>query len=457
MSNPRVKPTFIQLVILYSVQIAHMAVIVPNIRLMIEFFHQTYLYAGILMGLYMLLSGLASVLWALYSDMKGIDRKILIAIGLAGNGILTLVCYMMVDPYSFAFFYILAGMSASVVGPLTMTIIMDMFRSEERTETLMFYKILGGVGYVLGFGLGIALGASYNQWKEPLFIVGVISLIIGVPTTLTLAEPPKGYSEKKLHAILKKRKRYPFTLKPEDIKIITGTRSNYYITLQGIFGTIASGAIEIWTIQYLVREGGASEVVASAFLGLSVLGAIGGIQISRLTDRLYTKRPKFRPLVAGICTLVETMFFLAFFLIPIDLSLVGANNIFSAIIKLVLYVVENKIVGLCVALFFLGMVFNSSVGPIRNSAISDVNLPEHRATVLSGINIVEIFSKSIGTMLLGVLIDYFGSFRIPLLLAVSLWFVSGIYWLKAARHYEKDLWKIGIILEEKKKLLLQEK
>lgn len=452
----RRKATFVQLVILYSMQVAHMAVMVPNIRLIIESLHQTYSYAGILMGLYMFLSGFASVLWALYSDMKGIARKFLIAIGLLGNGVLTLICYSIVDPYFFAVFYILAGMSASVVGPLTTTIIMDMFRSERRTESLMMYKILGGIGYVFGFALGLVLGVSYNQWRKPLFLIGVINISIGAPFALALAEPPKGYSEKKLHTVLKTKKRYPFTLKPGDIKIITGTRSNYYITLQGIFGTIASGAIEIWVIQYLVTEGGASEVVASVFLGLSALGAFGGMQISKFADRLYSKSPRLKPLIAGICTLIETVFFIIFFLLPIDLSLVNAGSILEAIIKLILYMAENKMIGLCVALFFIGMVFNSSVGPIRNSAISDINLPEHRATVLSGINIIEIFSKSVGTMFLGLLIDYVGSFRIPLLLAVSLWFISGIYWIEVAKHYERDIWKINIILEKRQSLLLQE-
>jgi len=348
----------------------------------------------------------------------------------------------------------MAGMSISVINVLALTIIIDFYQSEERTEKLMVFKIMGGVGYALGFALGIFLGARYNNWKYPIFILSILILCIGLPLSLSIIEPPKGLSEKELTNVLSRVGHYPFTLRPSDIKIITGNKSNIYITLQGMFGIIAAGSLEVWIVQYLVKETGANEVTASIFLGISVIGALGGILISHIADDLYKKSRKAKPLLAGVCSVLVAIFFIVFLLLPLKIevqttSFVGALKVIGE------QIVESYIMALAFILFFIGMIFSSSIGSIRNSVISDVNLPEHRATVISGINIAELFSKSIGVALVGILIDVMGSIRYPLILAIATWFISGYFWFMVARYVEHDIWKVTILLEERVSFLEQ--
>jgi len=445
---------FIQLSILSILQFAHINVLIPNIRIVIMDLGVSYSFMGVFMGIYIFLSGVAALAWSLYSDLKGVKRKALMAGGITASGILSFLSVHVSNPYIFAFLYVMAGMSISVINVLALTIIIDFYQSEERTEKLMVFKIMGGVGYALGFALGIFLGARYNNWKYPIFILSILILCIGLPLSLSIIEPPKGLSEKELTNVLSRVGYYPFTLRPSDIKIITGNKSNIYITLQGMFGIIAAGSLEVWIVQYLVKETGANEVTASIFLGISVIGALGGILISHIADDLYKKSRKAKPLLAGVCSVLVAIFFIVFLLLPLKIevqttSFVGALKVIGE------QIVESYIMALAFILFFIGMIFSSSIGSIRNSVISDVNLPEHRATVISGINIAELFSKSIGVALVGILIDVMGSIRYPLILAIATWFISGYFWFMVARYVEHDIWKVTILLEERVSFLEQ--
>ncbi len=448
----RVPPIlFSQLVLLAMLQSAHMYVIIPNVRLMVQEFGVGYTYAGILLGAYMFLSGIAALVWSIYSDVRGMQRKLLIFGGFVVGGILTVLCSKVANPYIFGALYVLAGMSLSVIAPFSVTIIIDIFRSEERAEKLMLFRILSGFGCALGFGIGVLMGAEYGGWRKAIGLLGMSISLIGAPIAALMWEPPKGFSERKLHDVLLAVKRYPFTLRPKDIRTIAGTRSNIYITMQGIFGIIACGVIEVWVVQYLVVEAGASEMAASMFLGIGAVGALGGILIARLSDVLYVRKPSARPMIAAVCSFVEGVFFILFLLTPIRLDVSGSP--YEILIGILYLIKHSRAVMAAVLFFFIAMLFNSSVGSIRNSIISDVNLPEYRATVISGVNIVELFAKSIGVAAVGVLIDVMGSIRIPLILAMGFWFLSGYYWIRVSMHVERDLWKLEMVLDRRREAL----
>ena len=451
--NLKKQIVFMQLVILAGLQSAHRSVLIPILRPMISSFNATFGFGGLLIGIYMFLSGLAALGWAVYSDYTGLPRRLLILIGILGNILFTALSITSSNPILFALFYILAGMSISVISPLATTIILDMIRREQRTGMLMSFTLFSGFGYAFGFGLGVIVVAVFGDWKLPIFIIMVLMIIISLPFAILLREPPKGFSEDELHDILKETFRYPFTLRPKDLRTITGNQSNIYVVLQGIFGIIGSGAIEVWMLQYLIYEANVNEVVASIIMGLGALGSVGGLAVAKISDILSHKTPRARPIIAMICSAMTATLYLFFLTVPIKLNY-ETNNLIEAVIILILMLRRNILLLTAVMSFFFAMLINSSIGSIKVAVLSEVNLPEHRATVISGTGIIELLSKSISIAVLGLLVDFLHSFRIPLAIAVSMWFISSFYWGKTSITIKKDIWKLSFLLRERRFALL---
>ncbi|MCR8433372.1 MAG: MFS transporter [Crenarchaeota archaeon] len=439
---------------LTGLQGAHRSVLIPILRQIIENFEISYGSGGMFVGMYMLLSGLASLGWATYSDWTGLQRRVLIVLGVLGCSLFTILSIGTPIFYIFAVLYILAGMSISVISPLATTIILDITWRYERTIVIMAFSIISGIGYIFGFGLGLITTAIFNNWRLPIAILAASIFIVSLPFAILLKEPPKGFSEEELNEILRKTYRYPFTLSPKDLKVITGNRSNIFATLQGIFGIIGSGSIEVWILQYLVREAHTNEIVASILMGLGAIGGLPGLAIAKLADLTSRRMNKAKPIIAAICSSITASAFLIFLVLPLNLNF-ETNDAVMAATYLIEALSKDPLLSTAIASFFIAMVSNSPIGPIKVAILSEVNLPEHRATVISGSGIIELFSKSLGIAVLGLLVDLLGSFRIPLMIAVSMWFVSAFYWTKMSKTITIDAWKLGLLLQERKILLLK--
>jgi len=312
----------------------------------------------------------------------------------------------------------------------------------------MLWYTLGGVGLGIGYGLSLFLGAIYT-WRYPLYVGGLILLLFGSPMCLLIWEPPKGLSDAET---VKKYSNfyYPYRFQPKDLGLIISNKSNIYVALQGILGTIPNGVLFTWTVHYIIREAHASEVAASVFLGIMSTGALGGLFLSFLADKLYEFKHTYRPIIAAICSIIESILFIIFFSTPIKID-IKSNDPIEATMQLLNLLQRDTILIVVFIIFFVAMFFNSPVGAIKNSVLSDVNLPEHRATVLAGVNITELFAKSLGITLVGVLSDLIGNLRIPIMIVMSVWILSGIAWLILANYYEKDLTRVRHIIEERVK------
>ena len=424
------------LVVLNIVRNFHSYILFPALRFIIEDFGVTYGLIGSVLGAYILLSAFAELLWSFLSDIKGIGRRILIFVGVLSSGIFSLLCYYSSSFAMFSFFYILGGVSLAVIIPFSITIISDAYRRGERTQKLMLLEILGGIGLALGFGVSLAANAYLSSWKESMLILALVGLFISF-SILLVPEPPHGFSEDEIKDVVV-RYGYPFSLRKEDFYLIVNTPSNKYIVMQGLFGTIANGSLQLWLVQYLVVEAGFSETAASIFLAMGSIGALVGIFIAKLADKAYIKNPRYKPLIAAICSAVEGFFFILFFLVPIRAN-IRTQDFMEASLEIFAMSVSSVCSLLGIVFFFVAMIFNSPVGSIRDSAITDVNLPEFRATVRSGADILETFTKGIGITVVGFAVDVFGNLRAILIAMMIFWFLSAYYWFKLVNPYSTDI------------------
>lgn len=196
-------------------------------------------YLGVLSGSYLFLNGFSAVLWALLSDVSSLKRKIFLSCSLLSGGVFSLLAYTASDPTSFFLYRILTAASLGTVFPLGFSIIADTFRSDRRTSMYMLWYTLGGFGLALGYSISLFAGSYYN-WRLALYI-GSLMLFSSSLISLTLLEPIKGSSEEEISLLLRKFGYYPYKFEPKDLKLILNNKTNIYITLQGIFGTIPNG------------------------------------------------------------------------------------------------------------------------------------------------------------------------------------------------------------------------
>ncbi len=423
--------------------------VIPNYNLIKVDFHVSDTLLGLMSGLFLFLNGVAALVWSYFSDTTLIKRKVFLVASMSAAGLFTLLTYTAQSFFSFFIFRILTGASLGSILPLGFSILSDTFDRSRRTSIFMLWYVLGGFGLGLGFGMSVLLG-NYFSWRLPLFYGGVILLIVGALVSATLLEPERGSAEEELEELINKGIRYKYRFKPSDLALILENKSNFFAALQGVLGTIPNGIIFTWALQYIIRDLGTTELVGSILLGIMSIGALGGFLVSYAADKLYQYNVAIRPVIAGFCSIFESILFIMFFSVPLRLDIYD-KDVFIAVQKVFSLLFSNFFVLLTASFFFFAMFFNSAVGPIRNSVLSDVNLPEHRATVLAGVTIVELFSKSIGIALLGFLADFFGSLRFPIILAMSFWIFSGLAWFYLAWYYGYDVGYIKGILKRRGK------
>ncbi len=437
---------FSQIVILYILENMDAYLLVPNYNLIKHELGVSDTYLGFLMGGYLLMNGLAAFLWSYVSDTRGMKRKALLATSFGAGGFFTILASISPNPIPLMFFWILAGGSLGAIIPLGFSLISDLFDRRMRTRAFMLWYMLGGIGLAVGYIVALFLGAYYG-WRFPLYVGGIILMVFGAPLCLSIWEPQRGISDVEAHI---DEYYYPYRFRPQDVRLILSNKSNIYVALQGFFGTIPNGVLFTWTVHYIIREAHASEVAASVFLGLMSTGALGGLFLSYLADKLYERDVVYRPLIAASCSIGEGVLFMIFFAIPIKLN-IYTDNPKEAFLMMIDLLSRDMLVLFTFTIFFIAMFLNSPVGAIRNSILADVNLPEDKATVLSAINIAELLSKSIGITVVGFLSDILGSLRIPIIIAMSIWILSGISWIYVARYYHGDLAQIKNILEQRLK------
>ena len=436
---------FIQITILYILQNMNSYLTIPNYNQISQELGVTDTYLGVMTGGYIFFSGIAALLWSYASDAKGLERKILLGSSYFLAGVLTILVLLTKNPYVILFLWILVGGMLGGIIPLGFSVLSDLFEPRRRTSIFMLWDTIGGIGLGLGYGMALFLGMAYG-WRFPLFVNGFILLSLGTFLSLTMPEPPRGRSDMDSMGISKYF--YPYKFRPQDLGFILKNKSNIYLAIQGIFGTIPNGIIFTWTVYYIMRYWHTNELLASLVLGLMSTGALGGLFLSYLVDKLYEKKAVIRPLAAGVCSITEAELFSLFFIMPVRVD-IFTQDLQSAFIILANLLLNNAVVFSVFVIFFIAMFFNSPVGAIRDSTLTDINLPEDRSTVLSGMIIAELLSKSIGIIFIGLLSDIMSDLRYPLIIAMQFWVLSGIAWLYMLKFYERDMQNVREVLRKR--------
>ena len=310
---------------------------------------------------------------------------------------------------------ILTGIGIGGMYPITFSLVGDYFEERHRATASAFIDLAWGVGMAIGpFLAGYALTTEYG-WRLAFILAALPNFPIILIFALVARDPERGGSEKELAHAIKEGAHYNHRIQFRDFLLIFKNRTNLFLFLQGIPGTIPWGLFPFWMISFYKATRGFSQAEATyiwQFFGISA--GLGGFAWAMLGDKLFAKRPSYLPMLCTAGIFAGTI--PCFMILNIELP---SLNVYLALAALT---------GILV-----------SVPSSNNKAILlNVNRPEHRGSVFSVFNISDNIGKGIGPAIGGMVLALTGSDSFMANFALSFWLLCGLLFFFVIRSINKD-------------------
>jgi len=423
--------TFIQIISLFIVLNYNAYFLVPSFEALKNAFGFSDTHLGFLSGGYLFANGFSTILWSYLSETKFTSRKYILSLSFVIAGTLILIDVFITSPLYFSLIIILSGFSLGSVLPLGFSMIADIFISEERTQAYTLWYTFGGFGITLGIAISSIVG-SMLSWRHTL-LIDALFLFIGGLLAWLIKEPVRGGADlglKSGHI----SQRIEFIIDAKAIKTMITNKLNILLIIESSFQVIPDTVLLIWGFQFVVRELKVSSVAALVYLSIVGTGAFGGIILARLVDKIYVRNRKMRPLTGALFCLLSALFFILFFLSNFRLEIYD-KDLIVVFFKVITKIITNPYILLASSFYFIGKFINTPLGPIKESVLADINLPEHRSIMKSFMIIIELLSRSISTLIVGLLSDLICGVKIAIICMLLSWVIASFLWVIISKNY----------------------
>lgn len=332
----------------------------------------------------------------------------------------------------------LSGIGIGLVIPAIYSLMGDTIQAERRTIGFGFVSVAILMGRLTGFGIA---GTFQPDWRTAYFILGLVNLFLAF-SLLRVREPRRGMQEKELHEVLSAGAEYTFRISKNDIRFIRSNHSNLWLIIN--FIDVFPGAIILFLIFKYMKDihnmdtGDVNIIILAVFL----FGALGALIFGRLGDLWYRKNKKAKIILALICNGSPVLFMFIFiktnFWIPDNtpfLSMLGIPGVITMI---------AAVAG--------AMFLNQGVNPNWYSTLADVNLPEHRGTMVSLASVMDLFGQALGPLIASYIVSHWG-LRAAMKAVILFWGLNLLLWLPLLIVIKEDLGRIhGLLLSRADKL-----
>ncbi len=372
---------------------------------------------GYIGSAFTLLGALTSIIFGYLTDK--ISRKTLLILTVLIGEIpclMTGIPYFTQTIYSFTTLRILTGIGIGGIYPITFSLIADYFREEHRATASAWVGVAWAIGMIAGPVMAGYLTNTYG-WR----LAFILAAAPNFPTVLLFwlyaRDPQRGRTEAALEDLIQRGVAYKQRIKLSDFKILFSNKTNIWMFLQSLPGTVPWGILGYWMIHFLEKAKGLSkEASTTVFLLLGVGATVGGIVFAYIGEWLYNKKPKYLPILCG--TLVLLGIIPAYALINIPLGEGGLGQ---------------------TAFFFLSFVMGFMIAVATANAkaiIMNVNRPEHRGSVFAVYNISDNVGQGFGPAIGGVLVGFGYTFMMNF--SLPFWIVCGVLLFVVARYITAD-------------------
>ena len=360
---------------------------------------------GMVTAVYILIVAGAAVLWGYQGDQK--SRKPLLFWGRFIWGAAMMLTTLAQNITHFFIFQMLTAFGVGGISSLGFSVVSDLVPAHRRGLALSLWAVSQGIGTSLGALLAGTVGAF--DWRYPFWIIAAAGLIFAILFLFT-KEPLRGQAEPQLKSYFARGKTYDYRIRRADIALILQRPSNRWLLLQSFFAALAYGStlwIPRWAIARVQAEGYGLEtatIVGNLIIGLLSLGGFTAVLSGHLGDRWQRHNGKGRAKLAMIGLFVSLPLYIWLFFIPFRNLLLPEPASFLQLITAVLQAfMSNGWVILAFMVAFTAVTFQSADPPNWAAMLTDVNLPEHRGTVIGISRLFRAVGNAISVWLAGLL------------------------------------------------------
>lgn len=366
---------------------------------------------GLMMGLFTLIGALVSLLWGYFADKA--SRKFLFLLSILIGEV---PCALTAFAPSYEVFFglrILSGIGLGAAFPLVYAIIGDLFDEKERPWASGVISVAIAIGTIGGGVIGGFVGAE-NAWRLPFILASTPNFLFVAIFWFFTPESKAAASEEATADLVASGLVYPKRIKLADYAGLFSTKTNLYLLLQGIAGTIPWGSF-FFINKYLNENKGLSVAEATTVYIVFGLGMVAGnIFGGQAGGRLYRRDPRLVPVFCGVTTLLGAL----------------------AVIYVVLWAPANTVI--LSLLGFLAAGLAALTGPNMKTMLLDVNAPEHRGAIFSIFNITDSLGTGFGRFVAGSLSGLVG-LSLSLAICSGMWVFCTVFLLLSAAVFTADI------------------
>ena len=393
---------FIVFIVLASLDNAAAGVLPPLYAIIARDLQASDVALGSVTAVYILIVALAAVLWGYRGDQT--SRKPLLFWGtLVWVSAMLLTTLAQSFPL-FLLFQMVTAVGVGGISSLGFSVISDLVPAHRRGLALSLWSVSQGIGASLGALLAGTVGAF--DWRYPFWIVAGVGLLFAILFLFT-REPRRGQAEPQLQPVFAQGKTYDYRISRADIALMLRQNSNRWLLWQSFFYSLAFGStvwIPRWAVARVQAEGYALEtatIVGNLIIAVLSLGGFTAVLSGHLGDR-WQQIGRGRARLAALGLLVAAPLYVWLYFIPFrNLALPEGGSFVALATAVLLAFVSNGWVILAFVVAFTAVTFQSADPPNWAAMITDVNLPEHRGTIIGISRLFRAVGNAISVWLAG--------------------------------------------------------
>ena len=307
---------------------------------------------------------------------------------------------------SFFLWQAITAVGIGGVSAVGFSVVSDVVPPDRRGIALSLWAMAQTLGAALGAGLATIFGGG--NWRLPFFLVAAAGFLFAVLYLLFTNPTRRGEAEPELTAVYATGKSYEYRISRADLHQLWERQSNRWLLLQSFFYALAYGStvwIPRWAIARVQAEGYTLEtatIVGNLIIALLSLGGFTAVLSGHLGDRWEQRSGQGRAKLAMIGLLVSAPLYVWLYFIPFrNLTLPEPASFWELATAVLVAFLNNGWVILAFVVAFTAVTFQSADPPNWAAMITDVNLPEHRGTVIGLSRLFRAVGNAISVWLAG--------------------------------------------------------
>ena len=410
--------------------------------LLIDFFNDISktVPIGWVQSVFTILSAISMMFAGIFAD-RGSRKKICFigSITYSFFSIITILCPS--GQTGYVFFFItraLNGIGIGMIIPTIYSLMGDLADPKKRSTIFGFLNLAMIIGQMGGLILAGLLEGATGNWRIPYMFVGIVNFVLAF-ALFFVKEPKRGSQEIELKELMLEGAEYRFKLTKEDLKVIWTNKSNFWLIMNFV-DCFPSGIIMFFIFKYMEDFHNVQEnVMTIILLGALIFGGLGTVLIGILGDKLYQKDKRSKVLLSLICNASPVILFIGFLLFDYRLPDNATIGQAFAVPQLTISTI----------LLVLLMFINQGVNPNWYSSLTDINLPEHRATMIGLANFMDMIGRSLGPLIGVYIADYLGGIMVAMYAGIGFWILNIVLWLPVFHYIRGDLDNVHKTLEKR--------